>query len=433
VNGALWKKWRSIFNPGFATAHLMSLVPGIVDDGLVYADVLDEHAGSGKVFRLEEATTRLTIDVIGKVVLDVRFNMQRGDNACVQAMREQVHLLPNEGSLNLWKQYSPSTMYRRWRNDRIMTQYIFKVLEERFAAKSGVSTKRSERSRTIMDLALDSYLAGEGQDDNKTAGGDVEPQLDDAFKLGACTQIRVFLFAGHDTTSSTICYALYMLRKHPECLQRIREEHQNVLGTLAETPTAIKNDPYILNKLEYTTAVIKETLRLWPAASAPRMGEKNLFIRDPATGESYPTEGLMVWLVHYGTHRNPAVWSAPNDFQPTRFLPENSYKIPEGAFRAFEMGARNCIGQNLAMIEARIILALVCRRFNFDTAFDSLHEVAGDGSFWAKDTSFRGGKQDVDGEEMYQVLVGAAKPREGMPARVTAAGWEKSRAGNAAG
>jgi hypothetical protein len=78
------------------------------------------------------------------------------------------------------------------------------------------------------------------------------------------------------------------------------------------------------------------------------------------------------------------------------------------------------------MIEARIILALVCRKFDVDTAFDRLDEVSGDGSFWASDDSFRGGKQDVDGEEMYQVLVGAAKPREGMPARITRSGWEKS-------
>jgi cytochrome P450 len=403
----------------------MSLVAGIVDDGLVYSQVLDEHAASDKVFRLEEVTTRLTIDVIGKVVLDLRFNMQRGENACIEAMREQVHLLPNEGSLNPWKQYNPSAIYRRWRNDRIMTQYIGKVLDERFASKNGASIERAKRSRTIMDLALDSYLTGEGQDEKK-AGDGVAPQLDEAFKQGAITQIRVFLFAGHDTTSSTICYALYMLRKHPACLQRIREEHQTVLGSIAETPNAIKSDPYILNKLEYTTAVIKETLRLWPAASAPRMGEPNLFIRDPKTGESFPTEGLMIWLVHYGTQRNPAIWSDPDAFQPERFLPENAGKIPEGAFRAFEMGARNCIGQNLAMIEARIILALVCRKFDVDTAFDRLDEVSGDGSFWASDDSFRGGKQDVDGEEMYQVLVGAAKPREGMPARITRSGWEKS-------
>lgn len=68
TNGELWKRWRTMFNPGFSTQHLMTLVPGIVDDVLVYVDKLNEHVDMGDVFRLEEETTRLTIDVIGKVV-----------------------------------------------------------------------------------------------------------------------------------------------------------------------------------------------------------------------------------------------------------------------------------------------------------------------------------------------------------------------------
>lgn len=120
-NGGLWKRWRTMFNPGFSSQHLMTLVPGIVDDVQVYVEKLNEHADKDDVFRLEEETTRLTIDVIGKVVLDLHFNMQRGDDPCIEALREQVHLLPNEGSQNPLEMWHPWGIYRRYKNDKIVS------------------------------------------------------------------------------------------------------------------------------------------------------------------------------------------------------------------------------------------------------------------------------------------------------------------------
>ena len=70
------------------------------------------------------------------------------------------------------------------------------------------------------------------------------------------------------------------------------------------------------------------------------------------------------------------------------------------------------------MLEAKIILALTVRTFEFQTAYDALDELKDDGSYYAKDDSWRGGKQELDGEEAYPILLGTAKPREGMPVRV---------------
>ena len=69
LNGEEWKKMRSMFNPGFALNHLMTLVPGIVDKVLTFVDIVDEHAGKEDVFEMEELATRLTVDIIAKVVL----------------------------------------------------------------------------------------------------------------------------------------------------------------------------------------------------------------------------------------------------------------------------------------------------------------------------------------------------------------------------
>lgn len=420
-NGAHWKKWRGIMNPGFAASHLMTLASGIVDDAMVFTQKLARHAEKGEAFRLEEDVTRLTVDIIGKVCLDKQLGTQYGENEMITAFREQVHLVPNEGTQAPLKMWWPSGIYRRSRNSRIMNAYIDKVLEERFVkeqpSSNGAPGQKKQRKRVIIDLALEAYRSQQAGSEGGQAKSSTG--IDDEFKQAAITQIRTFIFAGHDTTSSTICYAIYMLQKHPECLQRIRHEHDAILGNVEDTPQVIKNDPHIVNRLEYTMCVVKETLRLWPAASSTRTGEPGFMLYDPASGEALPTEDILVWVVHYSQHRNPAVWGdSANAFDPVRFLPERAGSIPVDAWRAFEKGPRSCIGQDLALLEARIILALVVRTFEVETAFDSLDSLKDDGSWYAKDESFRTGKQDVDGEELYPVLLGTAKPREGMPCRV---------------
>lgn len=71
TEGDLWKHWRSIFNPGFSPSHIMTLVPDIIKDVVVFRDILREHAKTGDIFRLEDQTTNLTLDIIGRVVLSV--------------------------------------------------------------------------------------------------------------------------------------------------------------------------------------------------------------------------------------------------------------------------------------------------------------------------------------------------------------------------
>lgn len=345
----------------------------------------------------------------------MQLGTQRADNPMVTALRDQVHLVPND-STNPLAHYSPIKAYRRWRNSRIISAYIDDVLEKRFANQekenASISTKQP-RKRAIIDLALESYRNQQEASDVNTQG------LDPDFKKHATTQIRIFIFAGHDTTSSTICYAIYLLQSHPEALARLREEHDEILGPSETAADKMKADPYVVNKLHYTTAVIKESLRLFPAASTIRKPDETTKtpIRDPKTGEALPTvPGMFLWVLHWGMHRDPSIWgSNAAVFDPSRFMPENAASLPEAGYRPFEKGIRNCIGQDLAMLEARIVLALVARRFDFTPAFDALETLAGDGSKYAENPKWRQGTQDLDGEVAYPVLIGSAKPREGMP------------------
>lgn len=197
-NGAHWKKWRSMMNPGFAAQHLMTLVPSIVEHSIIFTEKLTEHAEKGEVFRLEEDATRLTVDIIGSIALDVQLGTQRGENVMNTAFREQVHLVPNEGAANPFKMWYPSGIYRRWRNTRIMNDYIGKVLDERFVkqgpeANGAPAGQKKQRKRAVIDLALEAYRAQVADEEGAKASDQDSSGISKEFRDAAITQMRTFV------------------------------------------------------------------------------------------------------------------------------------------------------------------------------------------------------------------------------------------------
>lgn len=71
LEGAAWKRWRAIFNPGFSATHITSLIPGMIEEVEVFKSILNKHAKTGDILYLEEATLNLTIDIIGRIVMSV--------------------------------------------------------------------------------------------------------------------------------------------------------------------------------------------------------------------------------------------------------------------------------------------------------------------------------------------------------------------------
>ena len=425
MDGPMWKTWRGIFNPGFSSAHLTSLVPEIIREATVFCDILRERAERQEIFPLKKLTDNLTMDIIGKVVLYVNvpqeswmqrrlpqfssadpnadslvntsntnFDSQRGDNPMVSALRRQIPWLSYGTELNIWQRWHPVRPIMHWYNTRIMNSYVTRELEERFASqRDGVDSVK--HSKSIIDLALKEYLKEATSKDF----------LDPLFKTIVIGQIKLFLFSGHDTTSSSICHIFHCLSKCPSALQRLRAEHDSVLGPSAEAASAIAENPHLLSQLPFTLAVIKETLRLFPSVSSTRAGETGFAVVEDGT--FYPTEGCLVWSIHQTIHRDLAYWPSPDDFIPDRWLvaPSDPLYPVKGAWRPFEFGPRNCIGQELAMLEMKAAIVMTVREFDVKTVYEE----------W--DTLYpRKGPKTVAGERAYQAISGG--PSDGLPCRV---------------
>lgn len=165
-------------------------------------------------------------------------------------------------------------------------------------------------------------------------------------------QLKTFFFAGHDTTAGTLSWAYYFLSHHPTELLRLRQELDNVFG-VNTTPTQVAkqllDNPKLHSKLEFTLAIIKESLRLEPPASPLREAPPNYHFKTTSGAIFHPPEGSILYLSGWMLHRNKSVWGDDaEEFKPGRFMPGNP--VPWG-YIPFSKRPRDCIGSTLAYIE----------------------------------------------------------------------------------
>lgn len=249
--GELWKQSRSLFNPGFSASHLMTLVPTIVDDTKIFSKRLSRVAETKEVVQLEHMTGHLTIDIMGHVILDHDLNSQTGQNRLVDAFRQAISWTPASKTINPFAGFNPIRPLAHWYWTRVMDGYLSRVIEERYEMlKNGLLDKSR---KCAIDLALAEYSR---QPEEKN---DLQHQkIDRAFMQIIIDGMKTFLFAGHDTSSSTICYVYHLLELNPKTLTKVIQEHNEVLGEdTSMAADTIKADPQLLNKLPYTLAVIK--------------------------------------------------------------------------------------------------------------------------------------------------------------------------------
>ncbi|WP_030056328.1 MULTISPECIES: cytochrome P450 [Streptomyces] len=168
-------------------------------------------------------------------------------------------------------------------------------------------------------------------------------------------QVLVFLLAGHETTATSLSFALHLLAKHPGHRKLAREEARTVLAGRA--PTAAD-----LEALPYLTRVLKEAMRLYPAAS---LVGRRAVAETVIDGYVIPA-GAQVVVAPLVTHRHPDHWAEPERFDPDRFLPEEEKARHRYAWFPFGGGPRACIGQHFSMLEAVLTLGVLLRDFDVE-------------------------------------------------------------------
>ncbi|MGH2926240.1 MAG: cytochrome P450 [Solirubrobacterales bacterium] len=166
-------------------------------------------------------------------------------------------------------------------------------------------------------------------------------------------QILTMLFAGHDTTTSTVAFLFYELARHPEWAERLEAERR-AMGS--DGPPGAKQ---LFGEMPQLDMAVQETLRLYPPAwIGPRRAGQDFEF----AGHRVPA-GLPVNYSSWASHRLADVFDDPHEFRPERFAPESKARLPKGAYIPFGGGPRICIGMRFGELEVRAIAAAIVGRF----------------------------------------------------------------------
>ncbi|KAM9324686.1 cytochrome P450 4A12A-like [Gastrophryne carolinensis] len=346
LSGTKWFQHRKMLTPGFHYDVLKPYVRVMSECTNVMLDKWEKLVPNEKPVELFHHVSLMTLDTIMKCAFSYQSNCQLdSENEYIKAVYELCYLVDHRSrSLPYHSDliFRLSSHGRRQRRAlKIAHEHTEKVIKQRKETLKQESELERIKQKRRLDF-LDILLYAKDENGKGLSDEDLRAEVD------------TFMFEGHDTTASGISWLLYCMAKYPEHQEKCREEIKELLGNR----DIVEWDD--MGKLPYTTMCIKESLRLYP----PVIGIARE-LTSPITfpdGRSLP-KGTNIGLSIYAINRCPSIWDNPEVFDPLRFLPENSSNRHSYSFIPFSAGARNCIGQNFAMNELKVALALTLRKF----------------------------------------------------------------------
>lgn len=343
-NGSHWHRSRHLLTPAF---HFDILRP-YVDVYNAAADIMlekiGEYADKGVSFDIYPMMKLCTFDIILKCSMSIDLDVQRKQND-VHYMQscERLAELWGQRLLNVFQH--PDCVFYLTSNGRQFKKHcdiVHHFAEDIISKRRQILEKEGPPEKRYMDF-VDILLMAKDETGKGLTLQEMRAEVD------------TFLFAGHETSSTAVTWLFYLLSTHPQCQQQAQDEVDAVLLDKESTDIMWSD----LSKLEYLTCCVKEALRLYP--SVP--GVLKLLTKDVELDGLTIPAGTRVSVNFYLLHRNPDVHDNPDDFFPERFQLENARERDPFAFAPFSAGPRNCIGQNFALNEIKVLAAKLLSKF----------------------------------------------------------------------
>lgn len=333
----IWQQAHRILLPAMSQRALRQYYPcfvQVVDEAL---QVLHAHPAQ-EPLPITDLLTRLTFEAIAFAGFSTRYHCLTGPfSPFLDAILQLLKMNQTALTAVVPEELKPWRVHRRRALDQIVTDTVDEIVARRQASQA--------RGEAVPHDILQIMLTSK----DKVTGQRLPPN-------NIRAQLITLLVAGHETTSGMLSYALYYLLQNPAVEAKLIEEVDRVLGRdFSRQPTWED-----MEKLDYTLRVLREALRLDPTAPIfAKMCLKPVTLLD-----RYPLEAPAgVLVVLRSLHRHPAHWEDPERFEPDRFLPEVVAKRHPHAYHPFGMGARACIGSQIALLEGRLVLARLYQQF----------------------------------------------------------------------
>jgi len=342
----LEKKNRRLLTPAFHFQILKGYIDVYNFHTKVLINKIAQYAKSGEEFDIFNLFTLLTLDIIGACAFGANIEAQsNAKSEYVEAVKnasnliyDRIFLPPILGATFLYKLTPSGIRYKR------VTDFIHdlpaKVIADRKRALAAQEVETKKRHLDFLDLLLN-VRDEEGRPlDDK--------QIRD--------EVDTFMFEGHDTTAAALTWTTYMIASHKDVQEKLQQEVDEILGD----NDFIKFED--LEKLEYTTMVLKESLRLYP--SVPYITRKTL--KETEICNFKVPSRTELFIIPYAIHRNKKYWGEnAESFNPENFSKTSPERDPF-VYIPFSAGNRNCIGQNFAMNEEKAILCALIKNYNME-------------------------------------------------------------------
>jgi len=372
-----WKVRRRAIVPAFHKAWLEHMVGlfGYCNEPLI--DSLNKISeGNGKV-EMEEKFCSVALDIIGLSVFNYDFGSVTQESPVIKAVYSAL----------LEAEHRSMTPAPYWdipfANELVPRLRVFNENLDLLNDVLNDLIDRAKKTRQVEDIEeLESRNYAEVKDpsllrflvDMRDADIDNKQLRDD---------LMTMLIAGHETTAAVLTWALFELTKNPECLKAAQEEIDRIVGDRTPTLEDIK-------EMKYLRLVVAETLRLYPEPPLliRRARTENVLPKGAGDKQATVIRGMDMFISVYNIHHDEKFWPNAFTFDPLRFTrPYKNPDVPEWegydpeawrgklyptensadfAYLPFGGGARRCIGDDFATLEATVTLAKVLRRFEFE-------------------------------------------------------------------
>ncbi|TVU05787.1 hypothetical protein EJB05_48970, partial [Eragrostis curvula] len=370
ANGATWSHQRHVVAPAFMADRLKGRVGHMVECTRQTVRALREAvAKEGNEVEVGAHMARLAGDIIARTEFDTSYDVGKR----IFHLIDQLQRLTARSSRYLWvpgSQYFPSKYKREIKR---LNGELERLLQESIQRSREIADEgRTPSSACGMGL-LGMLLAEMDKKKKKKHNNGEEPGYDAQMMIDEC---KTFFFAGHETSALLLTWAIMLLATNPAWQEKARAEVAAVCG---DAPLTADHLPK-LTVVCTLQMVINETLRLYPPATLlPRMAFEDITLGSGSGNGGAGDQGLRVpkgasvWIPVLAIHHDEAAWGPDaHEFRPDRFArrrPPSS----SGCFLPFASGPRNCVGQAYAMVEAKVVLAMMLASFRFGISDEYRH------------------------------------------------------------
>ncbi|XP_072799381.1 cytochrome P450 3A29-like isoform X1 [Vicugna pacos] len=340
-----WKRVRTLLSPTFTSGKLKEMFPIIGQYGDVLVRNMRKEAEKGNPVTMKDIFGAYSMDVITSTAFGV--NVDSLNNPQDPFVENSKKLL----RFNFLDPFLLTIIFFPFLTPvcEALNISLFPRSVVNFFTKS-VKRMKENRLKDKQKHRVDFLQLMINSQNSKETG--THKALTD---LEIVAQGIIFIFAGYETTSNSLSFIMYELATHPDVQQKLQEEIDATFPNKA--PPTYDG----LLQMEYLDMVVNETLRIFPLAGRlERVCKKDVEIN----GVFVP-KGTVVMVPVYALHKDPELWTEPEEFRPERFSKKNQDSINPYTYLPFGTGPRNCIGMRFAMMNMKLALTKVLQNFSF--------------------------------------------------------------------